>query len=219
MKIAIMQPYFFPYMPYFQLIHAVDKWVNLDHVTFIKQGYIHRNNIKDELVIRAPCMGASSNTLISKVGLDFESREWKKQLKTLDQAYKKAKNYDVLRDLLIGSSKLSTNLSEFNFHLIKEICKYLDITTKLISTSKGLSDKPNIEGVTEIVKNLRGDFYINAIGGMDLYSKEEFASNDIELKFLKTKLQDDFKSLSIFHVLCMCTQEEIREKLDDYILI
>jgi hypothetical protein len=219
MKIAIMQPYFFPYMPYFQLIHAVDKWVNLDHVTFIKQGYIHRNTIKDDMKLHAPCTGASSNAIIYNVGLDFESRAWKKQLKTLDQTYKNTRNYTVMMDLLTGCSMQSRSISEFNFFLIKGICQYLDIRTELISTSKGLSNKQNVEGVLEIVKKLHGNLYINPIGGMNLYSSEKFESNDVELKFLKTELQDDFKTLSIFHILCTYSQQQIKEKLENYILI
>ena len=219
MKIAIMQPYFFPYMPYFQLIHAVDKWVNLDHVTFIKQGYIHRNVIKDDMIIRAPCVGASSNTIINQVGLDFETRLWKKQLKMLDENYHKTPNYEVIKDLITRGSTQCVNISELNFFLIKGICEYLNIKTELLQTSEGLTKNTKSEGVMDIVTKLNGNYYINSIGGKELYQRENFDSKGIKLKFLKSELVGDFKSLSIFHIICVHSRDSIREKLVEYSLI
>ena len=45
MKTAIMQPYIFPYLGYFQLVNCVDTFVFYDDVNFIKRGWINRNKI------------------------------------------------------------------------------------------------------------------------------------------------------------------------------
>ena len=61
MRVAIMQPYFFPYLGYFQLIDAVDVYVNLDHVSFMKRSYMTRNQIKNNTTINIPVSGGSQN--------------------------------------------------------------------------------------------------------------------------------------------------------------
>ena len=45
MKLAIMQPYFFPYIGYFQLIKSVDEFVIYDNIQYTKKGWINRNRI------------------------------------------------------------------------------------------------------------------------------------------------------------------------------
>jgi hypothetical protein len=219
MKIGIMQPYFLPYLAYFQLISSVDIWVNLDYVTFIKQGYIHRNLVRDEMVIRVPCVGASSNTRINQIGLNFDSREWSKQTKTLDQLYSKFQYYDFVKEILVKASESTQNLSEFNFRLIQNICAYLDIETELYSSSEGLTNRSKTEAVLEIVRYFKGSTYINSIGGKDLYEAQEFRDNGIELKFLQTSLIEEFKSLSVFHILAKYPKEMIKEKLNNYTLV
>ena len=98
MKIAIMQPYFFPYIGYFQMLNAVDTFVFLDNVNFIKKGWIHRNKIclngKDHS-FSIPLNKASQNKLISEIALHRSYDSWKEKFKkTLTHAYKKTKNYD-----------------------------------------------------------------------------------------------------------------------------
>ena len=70
MKLAIMQPYLFPYLGYFQLIAAVDKFVFYDDVNFIKNGWINRNRllISGKVnYITIPLSGASSFLKINQV--------------------------------------------------------------------------------------------------------------------------------------------------------
>lgn len=45
MILGIMQPYFLPYIGYFQLMKAVDRYVIYDDVNYIKGGWINRNNL------------------------------------------------------------------------------------------------------------------------------------------------------------------------------
>src|SRR5208283_1135183 len=105
MKLAIMQPYLFPYLGYFQLIAAVDKFVLYDDVAFIKQGWVNRNQIllhgKPHL-FSVPLQGASSNKTIRDTLVSFhEYPRWKdKFLKTITLAYSKAPQFEPTRSLL-----------------------------------------------------------------------------------------------------------------------
>lgn len=93
MKTAIMQPYFFPYLGYFQMFNAVDKFVLLDDVNFIMRGYINRNSIllngkahKFSIPLEKP----SQNKLINETKLNFSLKDKENFLKTIQLAYKKA---------------------------------------------------------------------------------------------------------------------------------
>lgn len=84
MKIAVMQPYFLPYLGYFQLIDAVDVWVNMDHAAFQKGRYMNRNVVAEGLSIRVPLIGASPNKNTRETEIDLHAREWQKQWKSLE---------------------------------------------------------------------------------------------------------------------------------------
>jgi len=103
MKIAIMQPYFLPYIGYFQLINAVDKFVVYDDVNFINRGWINRNNILvngSTTLIQIPLSKASQNKLINEVEI-FKEGKWKvKFLRTIEQNYKIAPNFHRIFELL-----------------------------------------------------------------------------------------------------------------------
>ena len=71
MKIAVMQPYFMPYLGYFQLIEAVDVWVNMDHVSFQKGSYMNRNVVAEGAAIRVPLLGASQNKNTRETAIDL----------------------------------------------------------------------------------------------------------------------------------------------------
>ena len=72
MTVAIMQPYLFPYIGYWQLIHAVDTFVIFDDVNYIKKGYINRNNILvngQKQTFTLELMSASQNKLINDIDI------------------------------------------------------------------------------------------------------------------------------------------------------
>ncbi|MEO8664089.1 MAG: WbqC family protein, partial [Ignavibacteria bacterium] len=90
MKLAIMQPYVFPYIGYFQLINAVDKFVLFDDVSFIKKGWINRNRIlvnKQEYTFTIPLKKASQNKLIKDIEISEENNWRDKFLKTIEKSY------------------------------------------------------------------------------------------------------------------------------------
>lgn len=228
-KIAIMQPYLFPYLGYFQLINAVNEYVIYDDVQFMKRGRINRNSILmngQKWPFTISISGASTTKLINEVEIkdDFQKFE-----KTIAMAYNKAP-YKAQACKLIHAicSYENKNLACFIGNSIKEIANYLEIDTKLLYSS-GLNKKSNLKGQKKIIaicKELKACTYINSIGGQGLYNKGEFKGNDLELKFLKPvlkkykQLDNEFvPHLSIIDVMMFNSPAEIRKMLNDYELI
>src|SRR5690554_5438915 len=105
MRIAVMQPYLFPYIGYFQLIQAVDKFVFYDDVNFIKKGWINRNRIlinNKDLSFSVPLNKVSQNKTINETFLNLDTfEEWKEKfIKTIGQNYKKAPYFDGVSEVI-----------------------------------------------------------------------------------------------------------------------
>lgn len=232
MKLAIMQPYFLPYIGYWQLVNAVDTFVLLDDVNFIKKGYINRNYIllngKSHL-FSIPIEKISQNKLIKDTTLKFNNKDKENFLKTICVAYKKAPYfinfYPVLEDIIFNDNN---DLTSYIKYSIDKINAYLDIKTKILISSE--INKNNIlkgqDRIIEINKQLNSSRYINAIGGQNLYDKSIFKQNDIELYFINTndiiykQLINEFvPNLSIIDILMFNSKDEVQVMLDDYILI
>ena len=188
MKIAIMQPYFAPYLGYFQLINEVDLFVFYDDVNFIKQGWINRNNITVGSEIKRftiPLKKCSQNKKINDVEVAWESRDMDKLIKTFRQNFKdKPIALDVVEDIWNRKPK---SISDMAIQSIKSICEHLKIYTKFEKSSeinyRNTGDK--LLNLVNICKNKGIHTYVNSEGGVDLYSKKDFKHNGISLEFLK----------------------------------
>ena len=189
MRLAVMQPYFFPYIGYWQLISAVDTFVIYDDVNFIKQGYINRNNILQNQkahLFTLELIGASSNKKINEIKIGGNSN---KLLRTIKQNYSKAPFYKnvfpMIEDILNNDEK---NLSKFLGFSLEKIARHLDIDTEFLYSSDVKNDKTfkAEDRLIEMSKILNATGYINSIGGIELYDKEVFFQNDINLSFLKS---------------------------------
>ena len=224
-----MQPYFFPYLGYWQLLANVDKYVVYDDVTYIKGGWINRNNFlingqKNLLTMRLE--KASSYTLIKDIAI---KDDFVKFLKTIEMGYKKAPFFEdsfrLLKDICQCPDK---KLGQFLFNSHIKICEYLGIDTELILSSS-FEKHTELKGkdkVISICKQLGADEYINAIGGQELYDKKEFAENGIRLNFLQANLREyrqlknEFVAgLSIIDIMMFNSKEEIKEMLNDFKLV
>ena len=231
MKIGIMQPYFFPYIGYWQLINAVDKYVIYDDVNYIKGGWINRNRIliNDKPgFINLKMDGASPNKLINEIQVSSDNRWKSKLLKTIELSYKKApffeKVYPIVEEIINFDE---VNLALYLENSIKKIAEHLDIKTEFIISSSINKDN-SLKGqdkVIEICKSLGAKEYYNAIGGVELYSAENFNYYGIELRFLRTEyieykqFKNDFSPyLSIIDVMMFNSKEEIMNILDMYSL-
>jgi hypothetical protein len=229
MKLAIMQPYFMPYIGYFQLIKAVDKYIFYDDVNYIKGGWINRNYILingERKFFTIALKNASPNKLINEIEIcdDFH-----KFIKTIQFNYKKAPYFNEIYLLLdnIISNK-NRNLSDFIINSYKVVFNYLKINKTLLISSK-IPKNCSLKGkhkVIEICKISNASTYINPIGGKGLYSKNEFDNEGIKLNFLQTNNieYEQFGNkfipwLSIIDVLMFNSPEKIVNMLDAYELI
>ena len=226
MTVAVMQPYFFPYIGYWQLLSAVDTFVIFDDVNFIKKGYINRNSIllnNASYLFTLELVGASQNKLINEIDI---GNNQKKILKTIETAYKKAPYFEtvflLIEDILNQNEK---NLAKYIGYSLQKISNYLDIDTQLIYSSdlEKNNELKAQEKILEICKKLNATHYINAIGGQGLYDKAVFEAEGIQLNFLKTELQEyqQFKNefvpyLSIIDILMFNSQAEIKQMLCAY---
>jgi hypothetical protein len=228
-KIGIMQPYLFPYIGYFQLMNMVDKYVIYDDVQFIKGGWINRNNILiqgEKRLFSIQLDDASPNKMINEIDIkdNFENFQ-----KTITMAYSKAPYFEqVFEAIKKICSYNDKNLARFIGNSFVEIAKYLDFQTEFIYSSTLQKDNTlrGQDKVIAICKELGGDQYFNAIGGQELYSRQDFANHGMELKFLKPHLaeykqfsNEFIPGLSFIDIMMFNSPEEVKKMLDDYELI
>jgi len=235
MKLALMQPYFFPYIGYFQLIHAVDTFIVYDTVTYIKNGWIKRNRylLNDSVkYFSLSIKSASSHKLIIDTNIadedDLHSKE--KVTKTIKMAYSKAPYFNQvfpLLDMLIRDEE--QNIANYNTQILRELCAYLEINTKILQGSNVLSasELTGQDRVIEICKIFDADHYVNPIGGVDLYESALFNEQGIKLSFLQTsdkikyhQWNDTFTSnLSIIDILMFNSKSEVISLLEAFSII
>jgi len=217
-----MQPYFFPYIGYFQLIHAVDTYVNLDHVSFMKRSYMTRNTLKNNTSINVNVYNGSQNKSCNEILVNFENKYVDKFTRTLQMLYVKSPYYSEIIDNIITPNFINreVSISQFNIETIKSICLYLDIQTQIINTSEGMTELKKGDGLKEITNKLGGGEYVNAIGGQALYTKENFKQSNIDLYFVKMgDVEFDNKYASILDLLFTYPKEYIQQQLLKYTLI
>ncbi len=230
MKLGIMQPYFFPYLGYWQLINAVDKYVVYDDVAFIKGGWISRNNILLEghkYMITLPLDNPSSFRNINQIDITSREVQRAKVIRTLEAAYRKAPYYETIMPMINNLIMESKSISELNYNSIIQIDDYLGIETEIILSSdlKKNNELKGQEKVLHICKLLGADMYLNAVGGKELYSSDAFYDKGIELRFLKMgevnykQYNDEFvPGLSIIDVLMFNSVDKVIELLNQYTL-
>lgn len=230
-----MQPYLFPYIGYFQLIQAVDKFVIYDDVQYMKGGgWINRNRV---LVNKSPytfTFSVKKDSFEKNINERYFNqnfnKERKKFLKTITESYGKATNFNEVFPLIEESLQVNIqeqNISDVITRSIKMIADYLGIDTQFIlSSDLEKSSENRAERIIEINRLLDTNHYINAIGGKELYSKEYFEEKGIELNFLRTNEDLTYEqntnnfvpNLSIIDVLMNNSKKEIRYLLSNYTL-
>ena len=201
MRLAIMQPYFLPYIGYFQLMSAVDKFVLLDDVNFINRGWINRNRIAvngEPHWVTLPLAKASQNRLISEIEL-VDDPSWKrKTLRTVELSYHRAPHsgevFSLFSDIL---NEARGSLSVFLFRQLQRMADHLGIKVQITPTSavyprEGRSGQDRI---MDICRREGATSYANLPGGRDLYDPASFAAAGIELLFL----DPNFQALNLRH--------------------
>ena len=218
-----MQPYFFPYIGYFQLINAVDKFVIYDNIEYTKKGWINRNRILKEgvdLLISLPLKKDSDFLFVNQRYLaDDWSKSKQKLINSIKESYRKAPHFEDTFNLVQEIFNYSnSNLFEFILHSVLQTCKFIGIETEIIvsSTLDYNNELKSEEKVIAICKSIEATQYINSIGGVELYNKNNFSDQGIELNFIKSKpiIYNQFKNefvpwLSIIDVMMFNSKEVV----------
>lgn len=226
-RVAIMQPYFLPYIGYWQLMAYVDEFVVYDDIQFTKRGWIHRNRYlnghKDQM-FTLPLKRDSDYLDVAERRLsDSWATDKNKLYRKVKMAYQKAPFFEegaaTLEDCIFYDSD---NLFDFIFHSIKVVSRRLDIGTRLIVSSE-LGDTTDRQGQARVLKIcdlLEATEYVNPAGGRDLYDAEVFSSHGVDLRFhhigqiCYCQFGADFiPNLSIIDVLMFNGVEEARDLL------
>jgi hypothetical protein len=224
-RLAIMQPYFFPYIGYFQLIQAVDQFIVYDNIQYAKKGWITRNRYleqgKDRL-FSLP-LGKASDFLDVKdrvIAADFRKDKF---LNRLREAYRHAPSFAQVFPLVENVVlQNESNLFSYIYRSIRDTCDYLAIDTEIIVSSSLPIDHflRGKDKVLALCRYLAADVYVNSIGGRELYAAEDFSADGIELRFLRTKpfeyrqFDNEFvPSLSIIDVMMFNTAAEVRRQV------
>jgi hypothetical protein len=229
MKLAIMQPYFFPYIGYFQLMKAVDTFIIYDNIQFSKKGWINRNRILlngKGVYITLPLKKDSDYLDVKERFLaDFWHSERNKLLNKIEESYKRAPFFKEVFPLIKTALLFDDpNLFGFIFNSIKLVREFLEIDTRfVISSALNIDHSLKSENkVIEICKALKAGQYINPAGGAALYNKDNFQKNGIELSFLSAnnfnypqfENKDFIPALSIIDVMMFNSKKEIQSKLN-----
>jgi len=231
MKTALMQPYFFPYLGYFQLIHSVDEFVIFDQAQHIRRNWITRNRIlsphKETVYINIPVSKASRETKIKDIHIDNDFN-WQEKIVQQLLYYKEAPNYIVVMKLLneIFSVKFDF-ISQFNIFLLKETCSFLNIRTNITVLSEKFPEIVDANEADEwgikVSQALNATTYINAIGGKEFYNQEKYNSNGLDIQFINPIL-NPYKqvnnhfvpALSIIDVMMFNNTREVMDMIEEY---
>ena len=140
-RIAIMQPYIFPYIGYFQLVYATDVFVFYDDVNFINRGWINRNRILlngKEQLFTIPCKDASQNKLIKDIEVLHDPKSMQKTLATIQAAYKKAPFFADVYPLMenIFGVQYEISISQLAIDSVISVCDYLGVIRKFKISSE-----------------------------------------------------------------------------------
>ncbi|MES5954330.1 WbqC family protein [Bacillus fungorum] len=234
MKIGIMQPYFFPYIGYFQLINHVDKWVIFDDVQYIRHGWVNRNRILHPTdgwqYIIAPLEKHSHKHSIKEVQIN-NTTNWK--LKIMNQLVhykKKAPYYKQCIEIIEKALDINTNnITELNTHILEIICNNLEMPFSYQISSLTNFNYSDVEDPGDwaltISSQLHATEYVNPIGGKELFNRTKFEEQGIKLSFLQSSMEklvykQGYRSfepaLSIIDLLMFCSKDEIKSMLDQY---
>lgn len=236
MKLAIMQPYFFPYIGYFQLIQSTDYFVFFDTPQYEKRGWMNRNRIINPkggfTYITVPTVKVPQNTPLTEIRID-ETQDWRGRIiGQLDVYKKRAPFYSEVMGLVqsVLEEQSDKGLSALNIISVEKTCKFLDVPFPYDVFSKMKLPVPEDcapdEWALNITKAMGYDVYINAPGGESFFDRSKYIQYDIELKFIQPKLTPyvqkigRFESgMSILDVMMFNSKEKIREMLREYELV
>lgn len=231
MKLAIMQPYFFPYLGYFSLIQLADEFILFDTPQYIRHGWIERNRILkldgEPLYIKVALQKHKRETAIKDIVINNDIN-WKNKITSQLTSYKKKAPYFQQINEIINQifEKEYTSIVDLNFRILSSICDYLEIKTPIKIWSKMGVDIEEVHAPDEwalnICKALKAEVYFNPIGGMTFFDRNKYKNAGIDLKFMEfiplsyCQLDNDFVPyLSIIDVLMFNNKERVQQMLEN----
>jgi hypothetical protein len=230
MKLAIMQPYLFPYLGYFHLVHASDSFVFYDDVNYIKNGWINRNRLLLAGAARyftVPLSGASPFASIRDTRVQTDDLRWRRKLfDTFRMAYAGAPGRAGAMELV--EKVLSTptdSIADMARNSVTSVLEYLGLSRRIVESSciYGNAQLRGTARVVDICRREHATQYINLTGGRELYEEEDFRAAGIELGFVESRFapysqpaEPFVPGLSILDLLMRCPRDEVLEMVADY---
>lgn len=233
MKAAIMQPYLFPYLGYFQLLGAVDVFVFYDDVAYINRGWINRNRLLlngEPHYFTVPCINASQNRQINEIETALDSKALRKLLANFSHAYGKAPHYKEVMPMVESVfTNPATSIGALAINSVKAVADYLGLNPQWRISSEAAYNNIELKKehrLIDICRQEECNVYRNPIGGQVLYTKDMFTPHNIELQFVNSKLpaynqlgNEFVPGLSIIDVLMYNDKAAVTEMLLQYELI
>jgi hypothetical protein len=231
MRLAVMQPYLFPYIGYWQLMRAVDRFIVLDDVHYINRGWINRNQVLVNgaaTYITAPLSGASQNKSICDIRLDSQ-RDWRQKLsRTVKYAYARAPCFEQVFPLVDAMIRVDSNqLSDYLTRQLTGMARFIGVSTEVfLASARCPSRGPRgQERIIDICRHEQAATYINLPGGRALYDAQAFKAAGIELAFLDVRAKayrqvspGFIPNLSIIDTLRSVGREGVADHLDSFLL-
>jgi len=223
-RVAVLQPYLFPYLGTFQLARQVERFVCFDDVAFIKKGYIHRNAVLLDGAAHpftVPVRNISQNRQI--VEHDYVG-EWQPLLALLQRAYAKAPFFEPVFALVQRVlAEPDLNVARKNALSMAAVFDYLGLPFDHgFSSAHALPPELRASARVRAVCLAEGaSMYINPAGGRALYDAADFERDGMALRFcemrplLYPQRSESFvPNLSIIDALMHCAPADVIELLD-----
>lgn len=224
-----MQPYFFPYVGYYQLVYEVERFILLDDVNFIKKGFINRNVISNNGREQKFTMPVENISQYRHINEHYYVGKFEYFLKMIEHSYSKAPYYSSIIPIIkYVLYDVANNVAIKNYKSIACIFEYLDVKKEFSFSSDVIKDNL-ASGQNKIIKLCQTvgiDRYRNAIGGQLIYQKNVFDKNSIELKFVSSNACEYnqgkgifLPNLSIIDILMYCSKDEVLNLFKNYRLV
>lgn len=223
MIVSIMQPYYVPYIGYWELIKKSDFFVLYDDAQFMKGGWINRNKLEVTGVakyITIPLKNQSPNKLINEIEMAVDFSKYMDQLfAKIKNYYYKAEYFDELTKFISLSHDIDNPLfiSKFLEYNISKTLEILGIETPILKSSELTYDHDGTaeQKVKSICKIIGAHTYMNPIGGKHLYNKNHFNDDGLNLIFHESKLTYEFGHNSILDLIANFGLKNIRDALHE----
>jgi WbqC-like protein family len=234
LSVAVMQPYFFPYLGYFQLVAHVDVFVVYDDTQYVKQSWINRNRILEHgaaTYLTLPVASRSHRDLICEKPLHEPCRHQRKLLTRIRHAYHAAPHLEsvvaFLEPLFPGHDE---TIASFNVRALRALQEFLGVRTRLLLASERAYPRFRTaqERIIRICLEEGAARYVNPIRArsLGLYDQAAFTTAGLELSYLSTEADTRYdqnggpfiSDLSVIDILMFNSPAQTRELLDRFVL-